>query len=82
MRDALLLNPFYAHAEPKAAPRTRGATRSTPICSHCNSDDIVAQATVQWSNEAQEWQLANTFDQPAYCNSCHRACDISWIALS
>jgi hypothetical protein len=32
---------------------------------NCQSEDIVSHAVAQWSNEAQEWQLANTFGQPA-----------------
>src|SRR6185369_4387796 len=34
------------------------AARSTPVCAACGSDDIICHATAQWSNEAQEWQLA------------------------
>src|SRR5262249_16867046 len=50
MKETLLRNPFDAVETPGVAKRTinRAATRSTPVCSHCQSDDIVAQATVQW----------------------------------
>jgi hypothetical protein len=86
MRDALLLNPFSITPEPSQMvnrPATRSpATRSTPVCSDCQSDDIVSHATVQWSNEAQEWQLASTFGQPAHCNSCNGACGIVWLPLN
>ena len=56
MKETLLRNPFDAVETPGVAKRTisRAATRSTPVCSHCQSDDLVAQATVQWSNESQE----------------------------
>jgi hypothetical protein len=86
MRQALLLNPFSTTPEPtqtvnRPAPWSP-ATRSTPVCSDCQSDDIVSHATVQWSNEAQEWQLASTFAQPAHCNSCNGACDIVWLPLN
>ena len=47
------------------------AARATPVCAACSSDDIICHATAQWSNEAQEWQLANTFNQPAHCNTCN-----------
>jgi hypothetical protein len=90
MTHASLLNPFSSHQEPvqianrraaaRAARMTR-ATRSTPVCANCQSDDIIAQATAQWSNESQEWELANTFDQPAHCARCNGPCGIAWIPL-
>ena len=40
------------------------------------------QATAQWSNEKQEWELANTFAQPAHCNTCNMACEIVWLPLN
>ena len=84
MKEALLRNPFDAVEAPGAPARrtNRAATRSTPVCSHCQSDDIVAQATVQWSNETQEWELANTFRMPAHCNHCNSGCDITWLSLN
>ncbi len=69
MTHALLLNPFNSSqftstGEPTQIinrPTSR-ATRSTPVCAACQSDDIIAQATAQWSNESQAWELAATFD--------------------
>jgi hypothetical protein len=83
MNNPLLCNPF----DPVEAPgvptlkNKRATARSTPACSHCQSDDIIAQANVQWSNETQEWELANTFRLPAHCNQCGNACDIIWLPL-
>jgi hypothetical protein len=79
MRDALLLNPF--DALPEVAPRRQpqAGPRVTPICATCHSDDIVTHAVVQWSNEAQDWLIADTFGQPAHCNSCRCACSITWM---
>jgi hypothetical protein len=84
MKETLLRNPFDAVETPGVPKRTvnRAATRSTPVCSHCQSDDIVAQATVQWSNESQEWELASTFRMPAHCNHCNGGCDITWLSLN
>ena len=81
MREALLLNPFNSNTEP-AQFVNRRATRSTPVCSRCQSDDIISHATAQWSNESQEWQLASTFDQPAHCNGCNSPCGIVWQPLN
>jgi hypothetical protein len=81
MRHAALLNPFNLNPEP-AQTDGRWATRSSPVCSNCNSDDIISHATVQWSNESQEWELANTFAQPVHCNSCNGPCGIIWLTLN
>jgi hypothetical protein len=58
------------------------AARSTPVCAACGSDDIICHATAQWSNEAQEWQLANTFNQPAHCNTCQHDGNLVWLTLN
>jgi len=81
MRQALLLNPFNSNPEP-AQIVNRRATRSTPVCSNCQSDDIISHAVAQWSNESQEWQLASTFAQPAHCKGCNSACGIVWLPLN
>ncbi len=87
MTHPLLFNPFHQKQE-RAQEGANGmrheawSTRSTPVCSHCRSDDIISQATAQWSNEKQEWELANTFAQPAHCNTCNRDCDLVWLPLN
>jgi len=89
MQHTLLLNPFSASPEQAQIVNRqaqtkivdRQAMRSTPVCSRCESDDIISYVTAQWSNESQEWELANTFDQPAHCNRCNGACEIMWVAL-
>jgi hypothetical protein len=82
MRDALLLNPF--DGIPEAAPRRQpqAGPRVTPVCAACQSDDIVTHAIVQWSNETQDWQIADTFGQPAHCNTCRSACGVSWVPIN
>jgi hypothetical protein len=83
-RDDTLINPFnITQDRPQIIERKASrAGRATPICSTCNSDDITCHATTQWSNEAQEWQLASTFGQPAHCNSCNTACNLVWMTLN
>jgi hypothetical protein len=66
----------------KIERRVTRSTRSTPVCSNCHSDDIISHATAQWSNETQEWELANTFAQPAHCNRCNGPCEIVWLPLN
>ena len=79
-----LLNPFNLNQELAKAVSVvnRQATRLTPVCSHCRSDDIISHAIVQWSNELQEWELASTFGQPAHCNHCNSACEITWMPMN
>jgi hypothetical protein len=75
----LLRNPFEQASD--ASPRQQGA-RATPVCSRCRSDDVTCTATVQWSNEQQEWQLANTFGLPVHCNTCNGPSDLTWLPLN
>ena len=82
MTHPSLLNPFSASQESAKKTFTRRATRTTPVCSHCQSDDIIGHATVQWSNESQDWELADTFAQAAHCNQCNSRCDIVWLPLN
>lgn len=93
MAHTLLRNPFELTPETtqgtrqdtrqgaRPGARQRG-TRATPVCSRCRSDDITCTATVQWSNESQEWQLASTFGLPVYCNGCSSPSDITWLPLN
>jgi hypothetical protein len=84
MKHASLLNPFNLNQESSRPARVVRplASRSTPVCSSCRSDDIISHATVQWSNESQEWELASTFDRPTRCNNCNSACGITWLPLN
>ena len=84
MTHPLLLNPFHSKQDSAQSAERRAmlSARSTPVCSNCRSDDIISQATAQWSNEKQEWELANTFAQPAHCNSCNASCELLWLPLN
>jgi hypothetical protein len=84
MKHISLLNPFDLNRESSKPARivTRLASRSTPVCSSCRSDDIISHAAIQWSNESQQWELASTFDQPTHCNDCNSACGIVWLPLN
>jgi hypothetical protein len=87
MTHPLLFNPFHSkrgQLRDRAEPWRHGAfwTRTTPVCGHCRSDDVISSATVQWSNEQQEWELADTFAKPAHCNTCKLACEIVWLPLN
>jgi hypothetical protein len=89
MRHAALLNPFSLSPETiqivsrqeQVRIVNRPVTRSTPVCLRCESDDIISHVTAQWSNEQQQWELANAFDRPTHCNRCNGPCEIRWVAL-
>jgi hypothetical protein len=81
MTHPSLLNPFSPNQQSGIVFGRQGG-RATPVCSQCQSDDIISHATAQWSNESQQWELANTFAQPAHCNRCNNLCDIVWLPLN
>lgn len=81
MTHPSLLNPF-SPSQQAGIVFSRQGGRATPVCSQCQSDDIISHATAQWSNESQQWELANTFAQPAHCNRCNSSCDIIWLPLN
>jgi hypothetical protein len=74
--------PERQQAQPVELKVANRAARATPVCAACGSDDIICHATAQWSNEAQEWQLANTFNQPARCNTCNHDGNLVWLTLN
>jgi hypothetical protein len=84
MQYDTLLNPFSLNQESSQIVQrpAAGAARSTPVCSNCQLDEIIVHATAQWSNESQEWELANTFDRPAHCTHCNGPCEIIWLPLN
>src|SRR5215207_6915678 len=95
LRRVKLMNPFEIvqdratqdrltqdRPQPIELKVTSRAARSTPVCAACGSDDIICHATAQWSNETQEWQLANTFNQPAHCNTCQHDGNLVWLTLN
>ena len=53
--------------------------KQKPVCSQCQSDDVVADAYAAWDNDAQEWTVANTFNKGAYCNACDGETRLDWI---
>ena len=97
LRRVKLMNPFEivqdlvtqdrtAPERPQSQPVelkvANRAARATPVCAACSSDDIICHATAQWSNEAQECQLADTFNQPAHCNTCNHDGNLVWLTLN
>jgi hypothetical protein len=85
MRHALLVNPFNLNSGPRPTGSPNASQRDArfaPVCSRCQSDDLICHAIAQWSNRSQQWELANTFDQPVHCNSCESQCTVAWQPLN
>jgi len=49
-----------------------------PICSTCQSDDVLVDAWAAWNANTQAWELDNTFDN-AHCNKCDGECSLEWV---
>jgi hypothetical protein len=81
MQRSTLANPFALMTKGPRPDNENLLGRSTPVCSNCSSDDIVCNATAQWSNECQEWQLTDTFGQPVHCNYCKHTGTIVWLKV-
>jgi hypothetical protein len=56
------------------------AGRELPVCAHCSSNSVVADAAARWNVEDRCWDVSNVFDKGHSCDSCH-ADDITfaWI---
>jgi hypothetical protein len=58
----------FRKAEPAAhKPST---TREVPVCPHCGSDNVVADAAARWYAEGQIWEVSNVFDKGHGCDDC------------
>lgn len=45
------------------------------ICSECGGTDVCIDAWASWSENKQDWVLANMYED-AFCNDCEQECDI------
>jgi len=48
------------------------------VCSRCQSENVVVDASVSWNNEIQKWEIETVYDN-AYCFDCERDIDIEDI---
>ena len=48
------------------------------VCSKCQSENVVADASVSWNDEIQKWEVETVFDN-AYCFDCEHDTDIEDI---
>lgn len=52
--------------------------RIKPVCTTCDSDNVMADAFASWDVDEQQWELANSFDD-MYCEACDMSCKVKWI---
>jgi hypothetical protein len=52
--------------------------KQIPVCSHCGSENIKADAYAVWDRDRQQWEVSETFDKGAYCEICDGATRIDW----
>jgi hypothetical protein len=39
-------------------------------CTHCGSEDVVADANAIWNFARQKWEVADIFDKGHHCRDC------------
>ena len=47
-----------------------GERRIKMVCTECGSDEVLADAYVQWDVEKQDWIVQNVFEKGGYCDTC------------
>ena len=50
------------------------------VCSRCQSENVVADASVSWNDEIQKWEVEKVFDS-AYCFDCEQETHIEDIEV-
>lgn len=45
------------------------------ICDECGSTDVRIDAWASWNEDTQEWELAETYENP-FCMDCEGPCRI------
>ena len=49
-----------------------------PVCNHCGSEDVSADAIARWDDENQDWKLIDVYDKGYACDQCGGECRIDW----
>ena len=54
------------------------AERTKPVCAHCGSADVRADAYAAWNVDSQAWEITTTFDNHD-CEDCGGECSLNWV---
>lgn len=49
-----------------------GLLKVRMVCKYCKSEDVLVDAYASWDYDLQKWELEQTYDKGAYCNSCDK----------
>ena len=50
-----------------------------PVCSHCNSRDVLADAYAEWCTEEGNWILHSAYDEQSICRTCDTGTKLNWV---
>jgi hypothetical protein len=54
--------------------------QQNPVCPHCGSDNVVADAAARWNPQHQEWEVSNIFDKGHTCDDCGAGdIEFAWV---
>ncbi len=51
-----------------------------PSCRTCGSNNIVAEACVEWDRKTASWTVALIYDKGAFCSDCETATRLTWTS--
>ena len=51
-----------------------------PVCKYCGSPEVVADASVRWDEEVQEWIISSVYDD-VFCDECTNEGTPNWEEL-
>jgi hypothetical protein len=49
------------------------------VCRHCGSENVLADAYVQWNVPHQCWEIQNVFGSGHYCEDCDGECKLDEV---
>lgn len=49
-----------------------------PVCDHCGSEDVQADAYATWSRNTGTWEITNVMDSGAVCEKCESPTKLHW----
>lgn len=65
---------------PKTTPNQAQERRIKPVCSHCGSDEIFADACAEWDKDDQKWCIVTVYDNTD-CGDCGEERSVDWIEV-
>lgn len=72
-----------AYARIAGRPDAPSKPAVTPVCTRCGSGDLVRDASAEWDDPAQRWELGGVYDSTT-CQSCSAESDdlCAWVSCA